>query len=222
MVELPRLSEKFHDISQRCIIAIDGTAASGKGTIADLLAQKYSFIHCQSSLFYRALALNVIENRIKPEDIDQIIALSKKQTSSITNSKVLYTEDVTQMTSIISAIAEVRQNLYPMQRNFIINNKRIIMEGRDIGTVIAPDADLKLYITANESARATRRLKQLISSGRDVTLDKVLNNIKERDARDQNRTHAPLKPAEDAIIIDTSNLSIDEVITTILEQIDNR
>jgi cytidylate kinase len=222
MVQLPSLSKRFHDISQRCIIAIDGTAASGKGTIANLLATKFSFLHCQTSIFYRSLALKAIENHIKSDDIKHIVLLSKEQNLDLTNSKDLYTEDVTQMTSIIAAIPEVRQNLYPIQRNFILNHKRVVMEGRDIGTTIAPDADFKLYITANDEIRAERRFQQLVSSGRDVTIDEVLRNLRERDERDQNRSSSPLKPAEDAIIIDTSSLTIEEVITLILQQIDNR
>lgn len=222
MVQLPSLSKKFHNTSQRCIIAIDGTAASGKGTIAHFLATKFSLLHCQTSLFYRSLALEVTKKHIKPEDIQQIIPLSKDLNLDVKNSKALYTEDVTQMTSIIASIPEVRQNLYPIQRNFILNHKRVVMEGRDIGTIIAPDADLKIYITANDEIRAERRFKQLVASGRDVTIDEVLRNLRERDERDQNRTNSPLKPAEDAIIIDTSSLTIEEVITLILQQIDSR
>lgn len=222
MIALASLTTKFHDLSQKCIIAIDGTAASGKGTIASFLAKNFYFIHCQTSLFYRSLALKVLNHNLKPQDKDQIIALSKEQDFDLINSSDLYTESVTKMTSIIATIPEVRQNLFPMQRNFISTHPRVVMEGRDIGTVIAPDADIKIYITADENIRAQRRFNQLSSNGKSITIDEILTNIKERDERDTSRNHGPLKPAKDAFIIDSSSLNVQQIIDLILQRIDNR
>lgn len=221
MVDSPLLN-KLNDINQKCVIAIDGTAASGKGTIANFLAKKFSLIHCQTSIFYRSLALKALESYLTPEDKEKIIALSQKKATGSIDSKDLYSEEVTRMASIVAAIPEVRENLYPMQRNFIETHPRVVMEGRDIGTVIAPDADIKIYINANESVRAQRRFDQMISNGKEISLDEVSSHIKERDARDQNRSHAPLKPAIDAIIIDSSELSVQQIIELILQRIDNR
>ncbi len=222
MVDLSSLTSKFHDINQKCVIAIDGTSASGKGTIASFLAKNFSFIHCQTSIFYRSLALKALNLHLTPEDNQKIIDLSKDKDFDPTNSSDLYTEAVTRMSSIIAAIPEVRKNLYPMQRNFIANHPRVVMEGRDIGTVIAPDADIKIYITADENIRANRRFEQLKANGKSVTKDEILNHIKERDKRDQSRDHAPLKPSEDAILIDSSDLTVQQIIDFILQQIDNR
>lgn len=189
--------QKFLDSNRDCIIALDGTSASGKGTLAKLIAERHSFKHCQSSIFYRKLALEKIGD----------------------GSLDLYSEEVTRLTSVIAAIPEVRESLLKPQRDFLREHNRVIMEGRDIGTVIAPDADIKIYITADIEVRAKRRYDQMVDSGKNVKYLDVLAGLKERDERDQGRAIAPLMKAEDAIVIDTTNMRIEEVLETLLREI---
>lgn len=213
--------ESFFDISKRCIIAIDGTSASGKGTIASLIAERFTFLHCQTSIFYRAIALEVIKLGISEEDTKSIIELSQFfDVSQIVNNKDLYSDDVTKMSSIVASVSEVRNNLYDVQRNFILHNKRVVMEGRDIGTVIAPDADLKIYITANLEVRANRRLAQMLKNGQSSTVNELISSLSERDERDQNRSYAPLSISRDAIVIDSSHITPDEILSEILKNLD--
>lgn len=210
--------EKFYDINQRCIIAIDGTSASGKGTISEIIAERFSFTHCQSSIFYRTLAFKVINLGINYNDIDSIINLSKEPIN-VDPTLDIYSSLVTNLTSIISSIPEVRLNLQSIQKDFVLNNNRVVMEGRDIGTIIAPDADIKIYITADIEIRAKRRFDQIIRSGKEASFEEVLFALKERDYRDQNRSYAPLIAAEDAIIIDTTSITPEEVIEKIISNI---
>lgn len=210
--------ENFFDSSKRFIIAIDGTSASGKGTIAALIAERFSFMHCQTSIFYRFLALEVIKQGISEQDIASIISLSKNlDVSKVVNNADLYRDDVTRMSSIVASTVEVRKNLYHVQRNFILHNDRVVMEGRDIGTVIAPDADLKIYITADVEVRARRRFDQMVKTGRTAIFEDVIESLRERDERDQNRSYAPLSIASDAIVIDSSNITPEEILSEILK-----
>ena len=188
---------KFLNPQSVCIIALDGTSASGKGTLAKLIAERYSFKHCQSSIFYRKLALDKLN-----DGTDDI-----------------YSEPVTKMASIIAADSTVRESLLKPQRDFLAQHKRVIMEGRDIGTVIAPDADIKIYITADIAVRAKRRYDQLITSGKTVNYQDILASLQERDERDQGRDVAPLLKADDAIEINTSDIEIEEVMETLLKEI---
>jgi len=206
-----KLLDKLLDPKQKIVIAIDGTAGSGKGTLAKLLAERFGLIHCQTSLFYRCLALEVLK-RSKAMPIDDIIALSQHDLP-IVLSPDLYTPEVTEMTSIISAIPEVRENLKKPQKDFLLHNNRIVMEGRDIGTVIAPNADLKLFITADLDTRSERRFKQMNGS---VSLDRIQKDIEIRDLRDSSRSSAPLLKALDAIEINTTSNSPEKIIEWIL------
>lgn len=124
------------------------------------------------------------------------------------------------MSSVIAAIPEVRESLLKPQRDFLRNHQRVIMEGRDIGTVIAPDADIKIYITADVEVRAKRRYDQMVASGNNINYDDILASLKERDERDQGRAIAPLMKAADAIEIDTTNMRIEEVLETLLKEIE--
>ncbi len=205
--------EKFLNDQLRCVVAIDGTAASGKGTIAELIAERFNFTYCQSSIFYRKLALSVLQASVNPNDVDAVLAILNDGRDSYGD---IYSEDVTEISSIIASIPEVRAGLYKAQRDFIDNNKRVVMEGRDIGTVIAPDADVKIYITADLSVRAQRRFQQMTAGGKDVTLAEVTESLSSRDLRDKNRAHAPLVAAPDAIVIDSSQMTPDEVIELLL------
>ena len=213
------LINALHDTTQKCIIAVDGTSGSGKGTISAALAKRFHLIHSQSSIFYRYLALQVHKNHIE-QSAECIISLSSNlQSNEIVDSAALYDENITELTSVIAAIPEVRANLYHLQRDFLESHSRVVMDGRDIGTTIAPDADIKIYVTADIKTRAQRRCAQLVSKGHKSTIDDVLSKLIERDARDQGRAASPLVKADDAIEIDNTNYSVDEVLDILLEKI---
>lgn len=214
------LKTKAFDFSQNFTISLDGPAASGKGTIGLILAKKFSLKYFQSSIVYRQLAFDCINQKIDVTDIDAVIALSKEL--KLDNNFDLENEDIGNIASQIAVISEVRNNLNKYLINLVKTTPRIIMEGRDIGTVVAPDADLKVFITANPQIRAERRYKQLQAKGKTCILDEILRQIILRDKRDKERKAAPLLPASDALIIDTSELSSIEVVEEITNYIKNK
>lgn len=202
---MTNLKSKALDFTQNFVIALDGPAASGKGTIGLMLAEKFSLKYVQSSIVYRQLAFNCIKEKIDITDINKVISLSKK--IDITDKFDLEDENIGGVASQIAVIAEVRDNLNKHLVNLINITPRILMEGRDIGTIVAPNADFKIFITANPGVRAERRYKQLQAKGKACILDEILQQIILRDKRDKEREVAPLLPALDALIIDTSKLS---------------
>ncbi|MDF2965098.1 MAG: cmk [Rickettsiaceae bacterium] len=216
----PTLKDKAFNPTYPFVIAIDGPSASGKGTIAKLLAEKLNMKCYASSIFYRKLASLALSKGLSSNSTSEIIALSEN-IEELTNHHAddLYSEAVTQLSSKVATIAEVRVNLRKPQRLLIEQNPRIVLDGRDIGTVIAPDADLKLYLTASDEERAKRRHEQFAANGIKYELNDLINSIKERDARDQMREASPLKPADDAIIIDTTKLTTEETLQKILYNI---
>ena len=194
------------------IIAIDGPLASGKGTLARALAAHFGLPHLDTGSIYRAVALSLIKSGKSPNDIDAaIIAAQNLDMSGIIDAE-LRTAEVGAGASVVAAIPEVRKALFDFQRNFAANPKGAVLDGRDIGTVICPDADFKFFITARPEIRAERRLKELHAAGDNITLPELTKQIEERDYRDANRADAPLKPTETSIILDTSDMGIDEVI----------
>jgi len=214
------LKTKAFDFSQNFTISLDGPAASGKGTIGLILAEKFSLKYFQSSIVYRQLAFDCISQKIDVTDIDTVIALSKEL--KLDNNLDLENENIGDIASQIAVISEVRNNLNKYLINLVKTTPRIIMEGRDIGTVVAPDADLKIFITANPHVRAERRYKQLQAKGKACILDEILQQIILRDKRDKERETAPLLPASDALIIDTSELSAMEVVEEVINYIKNK
>ncbi|XVN44273.1 MAG: (d)CMP kinase [Rickettsia hoogstraalii] len=208
------LKTKAFDIAQNFTIALDGPAASGKGTIGLMLAKKLSLKYFQSSIVYRQLAFDCISQKIYITNIDAVIALSKRL--KLNNNLDLENENIGDIASQIAVISEVRNNLNKYLINLVKTTPRIIMEGRDIGTIVAPDADLKIFITANPDVRAERRYKQLQAKGKACILDEILRQIILRDKRDKERKASPLLPASDALIIDTSKLSTIEVVEEIM------
>jgi cytidylate kinase len=184
-------------------IAIDGPAAAGKGTIGRALAAHFGFAHLDTGLLYRAtgrrmlMGLDPVEaaHSLRPEDLD---------------ADDLRTPDVSQAASRVAAIPEVRQALLDFQRAFARRAGGAVLDGRDIGTVICPEAEVKLYVTASDAERARRRHLELTGKGHSVTLDEVGQDLRDRDARDSARATAPLKPAEDAVQLDTSEMTIEE------------
>jgi cytidylate kinase len=189
------------------IIAVDGPAASGKGTIAKALARHYGLPHMDTGLLYRAAALNLLRLGLDPES--EFHAARACDVSQIDfDDPELRAEAVGGVASRISAYPLVRQALLERQRHFAAQPGGAVLDGRDIGTVIAPDADAKLFVTASPEVRARRRWEELKRNGLHAGLDDVLADIRARDARDSARSAAPLRRAEDAVLIDTSGMDI--------------
>lgn len=207
------------------VIAIDGPAASGKGTIAYEVAQALDFHYLDSGSLYRLIALRAIERGIALDDGATLAGLTGDLDVSFANGRAmldghdvadaLRTEAVSAAASRIAVHAEVRSALIDRQRAFR-RPPGLVAEGRDMGTVVFPDAGLKLFLTASAEQRAARRHKQLIAKGISVTIDGLLRDIRERDARDSTRAAAPLAAAPDAVILDTTDLSIAEVTAAVL------
>lgn len=185
-------------------IAIDGPAAAGKGTIARQISTEFGFAHLDTGLLYRAVGAKMLAG-VKP--IEAALAL---QASDLQGD--LRNADVARAASKVAAIPEVRQALFDFQRAFAARSGGAVLDGRDIGTVICPEAQVKLFVTASPEVRAARRLLELLNNGADTNYETVLADVKERDHRDSSRPDAPMKPAEDAVVLDTSDLSIDEAL----------
>jgi len=193
------------------VIAVDGPAASGKGTIARALARHFGLPHMDTGLLYRAVALNLW--RWGGDPGNEFEALSACDDLGVEPADPeLRSEPVSRIASMISAYPSVRAALLERQQDFARQLGGAVLDGRDIGTVIAPDADVKLFVTATAQVRAERRLKELTARGMKVHYDDVLADIRARDARDSGRDVAPLKAAADAILLDTSALGPEEAV----------
>lgn len=211
-------------------IAIDGPAATGKSTTAKRLAKKLSFIYIDTGAMYRAMGLYFLENDISLYDekkinevcnnIDIDIYYDNGEQHINLNgrdvTKLIRTEEVSKYASVTSSYIKVREKLVALQRKLAEKNS-VIMDGRDIGTVVLPDAELKIFLTATEEERARRRYEELIEKGQTVTLESVTHELKERDHRDSTRANSPLRQADDAILIDTTSMSVDDVVEKIDE-----
>src|SRR6188768_1581758 len=193
------------------IIAVDGPAASGKGTIARALAAHFGLPHLDTGLLYRAAALNLLEMGGDPES--EFAAARATDLSQIDlGDPELKSETVGGIASRISTYQMVRDALLERQRRFAAQPGGAVLDGRDIGTVIAPEADVKLFVTASPEVRAQRRLEELLRRGMRAHHADVLADIRARDERDSTRDVAPLKPAADALVLDTSDLGVDEAV----------
>ncbi|XVN43617.1 MAG: (d)CMP kinase [Candidatus Rickettsia vulgarisii] len=212
------LKSKAFDINNNFVVTLDGPAASGKGTIGKRLAEKFKLTYYQSSIVYRSLALSCLNQEIDPTDTKAVIELSK--TVKYLEDRQLNDERISIVASQIGVIPEVRINLGKYLVKLIETTPRIIMEGRDIGTVIAPSADLKIFITADVNIRAERRYQELLSQGKSCNLEEVLSQLKIRDQRDTERNAAPLTVSKGALEIDTSYLSPEEIIDIIMKFIE--
>lgn len=214
--------------SKKLVIAIDGPAASGKSTTAKLVAERLGYLHVDTGAMYRAFTLKVLRSGISPDDRGNIARLlvSTRVTLRHTEKKLVVlldgedvTEqirsvDVTRAVSSVSSLREVRQAMVREQRA-MGRNGGIVLEGRDIGTVVFPDADCKFFVIAGIEARAERRLKELREQGVDADLDSLKNEIAERDRLDSTRFESPLRKADDAIEIDTSYMTIEEQVKVV-------
>ena len=211
-------------------IAIDGPAGAGKSTIAKKVAATLGFIYVDTGAMYRAMALYMIKEGIRSNESDKIVEKSKTADITIKHEngeQVVYlngenvnglirTEEVGNMASSVSVIGFVRQKLVELQQK-LANETDVVMDGRDIGTVVLPNADLKIYLTASSKVRAERRYKELTEKGVSCNIDDIERDIVERDYRDMHREISPLKQAEDAVLIDSSNYTIEEVAKKIID-----
>ena len=199
------------------IIAIDGLAASGKGTLGKRLAAHYGLAHLDTGLIYRAVAKALIDAGQRPSDVKAAAAAAKALDPSHFDEVVLKAHSISEAASIVSAIPEVREALLAFQRDFAARPPGAVLDGRDIGTVICPNADVKIYVTATPDVRARRRVAEYRAQGRNIDEAAVLADIRTRDDRDQNRTIAPLKRASDAHLLDTTHLDIDAAIRAAID-----
>lgn len=187
-------------------VAIDGPAAAGKGTISRAVALHFGFEHLDTGLLYRAVGKKVLAG------LPAIEAATTLSADDLAEPESLRGPDVAQAASKVAVIPEVRAALVDFQRAFAMRAGGAVLDGRDIGTVICADAPVKLFVTASAEVRAERRYKELLGNGHDAVFETVLADVRERDARDMERSEAPLKPAEDAVLIDTSALSIEQAV----------
>lgn len=210
-------------------IAIDGPAGAGKSTIAKMIAKRKNYIYVDTGAMYRAMALYLIRNHVDPQDTEAIKKACVQADISIEYqdgeqvvlldgenvNRYLRTEEVGNMASCSSPVPEVREKLVELQQK-LAAKADVVMDGRDIGTVVLPKADVKIYLTANSHTRARRRYLELLEKGEDADMEKIEQDIIERDDRDMHREHSPLRQAEDAVLVDSSDMSVEEVAERIL------
>lgn len=216
-------------------IAIDGPAGAGKSTIAKAVAARKNYIYVDTGAMYRAMALFILRKGIDPDDAEGIsntcgeadISIEYRDGAQVVllggenvNDKIR-TPKVSDMASRTSVNGDVRRKLVELQQK-LAREQNVVMDGRDIGTVVLPDAQVKIYLTASVDVRADRRYKELIEKGEEADLDEIRDQIRERDERDMNRDISPLRQADDAVLVDTSDLTIDEVADKILAIIDEK
>ena len=216
-------------------IAIDGPAGAGKSTIAKRIAEIMHLTYVDTGAMYRALGLKAVRNGIDPGDAEAVAPILTDTTVTFIKingeqhvvldgedvNELIRTEEISHAASVISTLPEVRRKLVDLQRE-IARSTDTVMDGRDIGTVVLPNTPYKFYVTASAEVRAKRRFIEYRQKGilGDMTYEDVLNEVKTRDERDMNREFSPLRPAENAVIIDTSEMSIDEAVDAVIEDID--
>lgn len=210
------------------IIAIDGPAGAGKSTVTKLVAQRLGYLYLNTGSMYRAVTLKALRVGISLEDVVALTEIAKncqvefESGGSVTTldgedvSKEIRTPEVDKYVSTVSKVSAVREAIVPQQRR-IAKDGGVVVEGRDVTTVVFRDADLKLYLDASVEERAKRRYKELLKAQQGVTFDEVIKEIKARDALDSSRENSPLKVATDAVVVDTTNLSIKQVVEKILK-----
>lgn len=211
-------------------IAIDGPGGAGKSTIAKLLAKRLNIDYVDTGAMYRGIALKILESGIDIDDQVEIKKMLDDITIDFNNdrllldgkdiSKKIRTQEVSMLASSCSAIGVVREKLVAIQKE-IAKSKSLVMDGRDIGTNVIKDAEVKIFLTADPMVRAKRRYDELISNGKKADLEEIYEETKERDLKDSTREINPLKQADDAIYIDSTDMDIDEVVNSILEIVNN-
>jgi cytidylate kinase len=221
--------KKFKEEHMSFIVAIDGPAGSGKGTITKMIGKKLNLVNIDTGAMFRCVALKMKRNNINIEDEEKIKELLENIDIELKNNynkirvfldgedvtTAIRTEEISEFASPVSTVPIVRENLLRLQRK-VAEGKNVIMEGRDIGTVVFPNADVKIYLDATAEERAKRRLKQNKEHGIESDYNQILQEIKIRDERDSTRKIAPLKKADDAIYVDSTNMEINEVVEHIV------
>ena len=216
-------------------IAIDGPSGAGKSTISKTVAKKMGIVHIDTGAIYRTIGLYFYNKGIECTDAEKIIPLlddikielvmtpdgQKMLLDGKDVSKEIRQHHISQCASQVSAIPQVRTHLLDMQRDFA-KKQSIVMDGRDIGTVVLPDADIKIFLTASPESRAQRRYEELIGRGENVSYDKILEDVKTRDYNDSHREIAPLKPAKDSILVDTTGFELKDSVSKILGIIEEK
>ena len=211
-------------------IAIDGPSGAGKSTLSRKLAAELGFVSVDTGAMYRSIGLYVYRNGIKPEDTECVIAalenisvtlgfIDGEQHVYLNGEDVssdIRLHEVSQYASLVSAIPEVRRYLFEMQQKLAAENN-VIMDGRDIGTVVLPNAELKIFLTASAEDRANRRYQELLARGQEVDYDQILADVVKRDEQDTNRAVAPLKPASDSVILDTSGFEFEQSLALLIK-----
>lgn len=205
------------------IVAVDGPAASGKGTLARRIARHFGYAHLDTGRLYRAVGMAVLRRGDDPADPEAAVAAARDLDPAAAEDPALSSDDAARAASQVAAIPEVRRALLKWQRDFAQNPPDgaagAVLDGRDIGTVVCPEADIKLFVTASVEVRAERRHKELLNRGEDSIYSRVLRDLKERDARDSGRRVAPLIAADDAIVLDTSEMDADAAFAEALRRI---
>lgn len=209
-------------------IAIDGPSGAGKSTIAKAAAKELNIDYIDTGAMYRALGYKLKINELEPDETSELEALLEDTVIDFSNGNIyldgeivndkIRTPEISKIASKVSAIGIVRKKLVALQQN-MAKSKSVIMDGRDIAGVVMPDAEFKFFMTASAEERAERRFKELVEKGENVTFDKVLEDIEQRDYNDSHRAVSPLKQADDAILLDTTGMSIGEVVNFILEEV---
>jgi len=204
------------------IIAVDGTLASGKGTVARGIAEHFGLPHLDTGALYRAVAVDVLKAGHDPHNAAQVAEAARNLDITAIDQDAIRTAEAGAAASIVAVQPDVRNALFDVQRRFAEQPSGAVLDGRDIGTVVCPDADVKFYIDADPHVRATRRWRELIARGDTVQLEEIERQLVERDARDSSREAAPLMRAEDAILLDTTHLSIDATLAEAVRIIQNK
>jgi cytidylate kinase len=204
------------------LIAIDGPAASGKGTLARRLARHFNVPHLDTGLLYRATAAGLLQQGVRLDDVERAVAVARGLALTDFDDDQLRGREMGEAASIVAAIPEVRAALIDAQRRFASRPEGAIIDGRDIGTVICPDAPVKIFVTASPETRAQRRALELAGRGEKVDFAALLADISKRDERDSSRSSAPLKVAPDAITLDTTALGIEEAFAAALQIVSGR
>ena len=204
------------------IIAVDGPAASGKGTLARRLAAELGLAYLDTGKIYRAVGFRVLSDGGNPADPETALAAARALDASVLSDPALAGDDAAEAASKVAAIPAVRDALMAFQRDFATRPPGAVLDGRDIGTVVCPDADVKLFVTADVETRAERRHKELLDRGEASIYARVLQALADRDSRDRSRSTAPMKAADDAIIVDTTTMDADEAFNTAINIVRSR
>lgn len=206
----------------RLVIAIDGPAASGKGTLARRLAAHFNLPHLDTGLLYRATACALLDDGRRLDDVPAAVAAARGLALADFDEERLRTRDMGEAASIVAAMPQVRAALIDLQRSFAARAEGAVLDGRDIGTVICPDAPVKIFVTASPETRAQRRALELAARGEKADYGSILEDVKKRDERDSGRGAAPLRAADDAFVLDTTDLDINGAFGAALAVVEQR